>query len=510
MMCSRMMIIPAAGIGSRLGASTPKPLVPVNGRAMIDHVLDLYAPFVGRFVVVVHPSVEPLMRAHCASRLETIDFEVQPSPTGMLDAILLACQHVAACRPDNVWITWCDQICVHTATVEALAQVSSDPNVAMTLPTVRRRHPYVHLQRDSEGRITKVLHRREGDRIPEDGESEIGLFALSRAAYVDRLPEFTHVLDIGAATGERNFLPFIPWLSARATVRTFPAHEEMEAVGINTPAELAAVEAYLRARDMKSRGMAPGIEERARVRPSARSTLSIIIPAYNEEQFITTLLEKVKAVDLSRLGLDKQIVVVDDCSRDRTVELASAIDGVIVKRMTRNSGKGSAVRAGIECATGDYIIIQDADLEYDPNDYVQMLEALLGGAGDVVYGSRYLKQPDRGRFVNLVNGRYAGQSLLAYIGGQSLSFVALLLTGTYITDTVTALKLFPARVLKKLTLTTTGFELDHEISAKVLAAGHLIAEVPIRYYPRTKAEGKKIGARDWLIATRTFFRFRNG
>jgi dolichol-phosphate mannosyltransferase len=228
-------------------------------------------------------------------------------------------------------------------------------------------------------------------------------------------------------------------------------------------------------------------------------TLSIVVPAYNEERFIGTLLQQILAVDLARLGFDKQIIVVDDCSKDRTAEIAAAVAGVTLKRMAANGGKGKAVRAGIALATGEYLIIQDADLEYDPNDYVPMLQALLAGRGDVVYGSRYM-----GR------GRHANQSLAAYLGGRSLSLAALLFARTYLTDTVTALKLFRTVDIKSLELETDGFELDHEITARLLARGRRIVEVPIRYAPRTREEGKKIGARDWFIGVRTFFRYRNG
>ena len=228
-------------------------------------------------------------------------------------------------------------------------------------------------------------------------------------------------------------------------------------------------------------------------------TLSIVIPAYNEERFIGTLLEQIQAVDLAPLGVGKEIIVVDDCSRDRTAEIAGAAAGVILKRMPVNGGKGKAVRAGIALATGEYLIIQDADLEYDPNDYVPMLRALLSGRGDVVYGSRYL-----GR------GRHANQSLAAYIGGRSLSLVAWVFTGRYLTDTVTALKLFHRDQLTGITLETSGFELDHEITAKMSRRGARIVEVPIRYLPRSREEGKKIGLRDWFIAIRTFARYRRG
>ncbi len=228
-------------------------------------------------------------------------------------------------------------------------------------------------------------------------------------------------------------------------------------------------------------------------------TLSIVIPAYNEARFIGTLLEQIQAVDLGRLGIQKQIIVVDDCSADGTAGIAAAVAGVTVKRMPVNGGKGAAVRAGIDLAAGDYLIIQDADLEYDPNDYVPMLEALLSGSGDVVYGSRYL-----GR------GRHPNQSLAAYLGGRSLSLVALVFTGRYLTDTVTALKLFDREQLAGITLESSGFELDHEITAKMAHRGARIVEVPIRYSPRTREEGKKIGMRDWFVAIRTFARYRKG
>jgi len=228
-------------------------------------------------------------------------------------------------------------------------------------------------------------------------------------------------------------------------------------------------------------------------------TLSIVIPAYNEARFIGTLLQQIQAVDLAALGIRKQIIVVDDCSTDDTAAIAEAVAGVTVKRMPVNGGKGAAVRAGIDLATGDYLIIQDADLEYDPNDYVPMLQALLSGSGDVVYGSRYL-----GR------GRHPNQSVAAYLGGRSLSLVAFVFTRRYLTDTVTALKLFHRHQLAGITLESSGFELDHEITAKMAHRAARIVEVPIRYAPRTREEGKKIGMRDWFVAIRTFARYRKG
>lgn len=235
-------------------------------------------------------------------------------------------------------------------------------------------------------------------------------------------------------------------------------------------------------------------------------TLSIVIPAYNEEAFLGALLEKIIAVPTEQAGFAKEIIVVDDGSRDRTAEVARAFQNVKVFTQVPNQGKGKAVQRGIGESSGEYILIQDADLEYDPADYLPLLAALSMGA-DSIYGSRTLGQFQRTGW-SLFPGRHPQQGVGPWIAGALLTGWTLLLYGTWITDTLTAYKLYPAQFVKSLQLRTSGFETDHEITAKLIRAGKRIVEVPISYYPRSREEGKKIKPSDGLIAVWTLLKYR--
>jgi bifunctional UDP-N-acetylglucosamine pyrophosphorylase/glucosamine-1-phosphate N-acetyltransferase len=243
-----VLIVPAAGLGTRLRSSLPKLLVPVAGRPMIDRVLALYRPFIDRAILVLNRASLGAVRKHLSDRTD-VELVVQPEATGMLDAITVAGELVDAATSSWILITWCDQVAVRRRTLERLVALSAQyPSALAIMPTVRGRDPYIHFERDAGGRITSVLQRREADAMPSEGESDMGVFALSPHAFFTLLPSYSREVQAGDATGERNFLPFIPWAARRGEVVTFPSEHPLEAVGVNTPADLRLIEEYLQSR----------------------------------------------------------------------------------------------------------------------------------------------------------------------------------------------------------------------------------------------------------------------
>jgi glycosyltransferase involved in cell wall biosynthesis len=226
--------------------------------------------------------------------------------------------------------------------------------------------------------------------------------------------------------------------------------------------------------------------------------LSIIIPAYNETRTIDRLLHAVKSVDLAPLGLDREIIVVDDGSIDDTSEIIkNKHPDVVVISHFINQGKGNAIRTALHHATGDIILIQDADLEYDPSDYPKLLAPIVAGKAKVVFGSRFL---DRAypRRMHLSN----------FVANRVLTTLSNVLYNVHITDEATCYKVFDGELLRSMRLRCQEFEFCPEVIALLGRQKIPIVEVPVRYVARTSEEGKKIGWRDGIQAVRVLVTYR--
>jgi glycosyltransferase involved in cell wall biosynthesis len=220
--------------------------------------------------------------------------------------------------------------------------------------------------------------------------------------------------------------------------------------------------------------------------------LSILIPIYNERATVLELIRRVQSVPF-----EKQIIAVDDGSTDGTRELLPEVEkeGVIVLYHDRNQGKGAAIRSALQRATGDIIVIQDADLEYDPRDYAQLIQPIVEGRAKVVYGSRFL-------------GPRMAMFFWHMLANKMLTLMTNILYDAILSDMETGYKAFRADVIKGVPLRSRRFDFEPEVTAKILKRGVRIFEVPISYYGREYSEGKKIRMKDGFVAIWTLLKYR--
>lgn len=237
-------------------------------------------------------------------------------------------------------------------------------------------------------------------------------------------------------------------------------------------------------------------------KPVSEQVLSIIMPVYNEEKTVVTVLERIRSTELVH-RTKKEVIVVDDCSSDKTghviksYKLANPDLNIKYFEHQKNKGKGAALHTGIQQATGDLLTIQDADLEYDPNDFNKLLEPVVTGQADVVYGSRFHGGNEPGVF-----GSWHA------FGNKFLTRLSNLFTGLRLTDMETCYKLFPTKLIKKMTLKEQRFGFEPEITARIAKiSGIRVQEVGISYVARKYVDGKKIGWRDGLRAIYVIFKY---
>lgn len=220
--------------------------------------------------------------------------------------------------------------------------------------------------------------------------------------------------------------------------------------------------------------------------------LSIVIPVYNEKNTIDEIIRRVQSVEF-----EKEIIIVDDCSNDGTRDVINKISGNNIKKLfhEKNKGKGAALRTGFQHVSGDIVIIQDADLEYNPKEYFNLIEPILDGRADAVYGSRFLGGPHRVLF------------FWHYVGNKILTILSNMLTNLTLTDMETGYKVFKANVIKNINIRSNRFGFEPEITAKLAKRKCVIYELPVSYSGRDYTEGKKIGWKDGIVALYCILRY---
>lgn len=226
--------------------------------------------------------------------------------------------------------------------------------------------------------------------------------------------------------------------------------------------------------------------------------LSIVIPAYNEKNTIEEIIRRILNVDLK--GLDREIIVVDDGSRDGTRDILKNIKGIRYIFHEKNLGKGGAVKTGFKNATGDILIIQDADLEYDPNEYYEVIKPILEGKTEVVLGDRI--QPDKDL------RRHKSLYWISWFGNHIITIVTNILYFNNAGEYEACYKAFTKKLIDSIPIKTNGFEYDNELVCKILKRGYKTINVPIHYYPRSYEEGKKINWKDGFIILWTIVKYR--
>lgn len=475
------VIIPAAGMGSRMNQEIPKALTPFLDSTFLGWQLQKLRFLPSKIFVVVAPSQLDTFKRY--RELNGLEFEIvtQDVGKGSYYAIKAAMQFVTS---KYVLVCWVDQVGLSESLLIQASNSVQIKGVDAVIPLIHKEHPYVKIHRTSGGKLTRWEYQREGD-VPTSGFSDLGLFVLRTEKLLKAMQSIRgETKMISPLTKELNFLDFLCEFGDVNEIKFLISQDDLNSVAVNTAAELSVAGSLI----TKNR---------------LRKIFSIVIPSYNEEPRLTKLLLQIQ--ELCSQALDQneyqlEILFVDDGSTDNTKHLLS--DTPFIYLYQENSGKGSAVKQGVNHSNGDYIIVLDADGEYSVHEIPLLIACVLQNPTSVVYGSRYLKK-------SLAKVRLTplpGQSILNLYFNHFLSIIIWVRFRKMITDSLTGFKVYPREIYLAIDPNTTGFETDHELSKEIVRWGIPIIEIPISYLPRSRAEGKKISATDAFKALRIWLR----
>ena len=471
------IVIPAAGSGTRMQQGLPKALTEFRNTTFLKWQLDKFKHIAKDIFVVV--SAKDLSKFEDYRRIHNLDFiiKIQEGSGGSYFAIDSVIDSIAT---EFVLICWVDQIGISKSLIVETINKLIVSNSEGIIPLIFVDKPYVKARLSKTGKLIGWEYRREGAE-PSEGYSDLGLFVFRTNCLKKSIKTITDFSKFKSPlTHEFNFLDFLPYFSNNYILSLFYNSNIINSTAVNTRIELEKAQAVL---TEKVHGI----------------LYSIIIPSFNEGPRLLTLLTQLNSLVLSLDGnkyFSIEIIIVDDGSTDTTSELLRDFSFKHVYQS--NSGKGSAVKLGRTLAKGDYVIILDADGEYLVSDLVPLINYSMLHPMSVIYGSRYFKS--NSRKITLLP--LPGQSIVNLYFNYLLSLIILVRFNIFITDSLTGYKIYHKDIYDAVNPVTKGFETDHELSKMIIELGINISEMRVSYYPRSRAEGKKISYIDALKALR--------
>jgi choline kinase len=469
------VIIPAAGMGTRMEQDVPKALTPFLGTTFLGWQLQKLSSISAEIFVVVSPEHYEIFQEYRSSHGLKFEIVKQNSGKGSYYAVKAAMEIVKA---KYVVICWVDQVGLSESLITRACNGVQIEGVDALIPLIYKDQPYVKIHRTPMGKLTHWEYQREGDN-PSSGFSDLGLFVLRTEKLMKAMVQIIDETElISPLTKELNFLDFLCEFGSSNAIKYLITQDDLNSIAVNTSLELSNAESLI-------------FENRL------QNTFSIVIPSYNEELRLPVLLSQIKKLisqSLEQNNYSIDVIFVDDGSVDNTRQLLS--DTPFLYLYQENSGKGSAVKHGVNHSNGDYIIVLDADGEYLVDEIPLLIECVLRNPTSIVYGSRYLKEwPLKVRLTPL-----PGQSILNLYFSHLLSILIGIRFRKIITDSLTGFKVYPREIYSAIDPETTGFETDHELSKQILRWEIPIVEILVSYIPRSRAEGKKISTVDAIKA----------